>query len=94
MRIKHTPTETYKVYSYLPCKGKSFKDIKRWYPYKHYASKTSALRAIKRIKEQGKGMYDKDLIWKIIWSPYPFAPDEKCIAVYNEDSTSECSKMN
>lgn len=88
MRIKHTPNETYKVYSYLPCKGELFKHIKRWYPYKHYRSKQSALNAIKRIKEENKELFARDLIWKIIWSPYPFASDEECIEVYNEDNTN------
>lgn len=85
MRIKHTPNESYKVYSYLPCKGELFKDIKRWYPYKHYSTKQSALSAIKRAKEKYKNAIEKDLIWKIVWSPYPFASDEQCITVYTEE---------
>ena len=46
MRIKHTTTECYRVCSYLPMVG-TFKDCKRWYPYKIYSSKQSAINAIK-----------------------------------------------
>lgn len=85
MRIKHTSNEIYKVYSYLPCKGELFKDIKRWYPYKHYSTKQGALSAIKRVKEKYNDRSVKDLIWKIVWAPYPFASDEQCVTVYTEE---------
>lgn len=84
MRIKHTSNETYKVYSYLPCKSELFKDIKRWYPYKHYSTKQSALASIKRAKEKHNSIGNK-LIWKIVWCPYPFAAEKECITIYNED---------
>lgn len=85
MRIRHTASESYKVYNYLPCTSVLFKDVKRWFPYKHFATKQSALAAIKRIKVKYQNCIEKDLIWKIVWSPYPFASDEECITVYNED---------
>ena len=85
MRIKHTPNEIYKVYSYLPCKSELFKSLKRWYPYKHYRTKQAALNAIKRFKENDKYSYSKDMIFKIVWSSSPFAPVSEDIIVYNED---------
>jgi len=85
MRIKHTVNESYKVYSYLPCKGELFKDVKRWYPYKHYRTKQGAINAIKRFKQDSKYSYSSELVFKIIWSPYPFAGEDECIVVYNED---------
>lgn len=84
MRIKHTPNEVYRVYSYLPCKSELFKNVKRWYPYKHYRTKQGAINALKRIKQDGK-YYSSELIFKIVWSPYPFASDDECVVVYNED---------
>lgn len=90
MRIKHTPNESYKVCSYLPCKGELFKDVKRWFPYRHYATKQSALAAIKRIKENNKDdKFGKELIWKIVWCPYPFASNEECITVYTEEVNND-----
>lgn len=84
MRIKHTINEVYKVYYYLPCKSELFKDVKRWYFYKNYHTKQGAINAIKRYKQSGK-YYASDLIFKIIWSPYPFASESEDIIVYNED---------
>ena len=81
MRIKHTPNESYMVYSYLPCRGELC-----WYPYKHYRSKQSALNAIKRIKDDNKELSSvRELVWKIVWSPYPFASDEECVTIYTEE---------
>lgn len=85
MRINHTTTEIYKVYSYLPCKGELFKDVKRWYPYKHYSTKQGALSAIKRLKEKFKDSNFNDFVYKIVWSPYPFASDEECVTIYTEE---------
>lgn len=86
MRIKHTPSESYKVYSYLPCNGELFKGIKRWYFYNHYSTKKSALSAIKRVKDRCNGdILGKELIWKIVWCPYPLASEDKCITVYTEE---------
>lgn len=89
MYIKHTKTEIYKVYSYLPCKGSSFKDIKRWFPFKHFRSKQAALNAIKRFKVKHAGQFDGDLLFKIVWSPSPFASVDDDIIVYNEDECYE-----
>lgn len=86
MRINHTAHETYKVYSYLPCNSELFNNIKRWYPFKHYSSKQSALSAIKRFKLKHEEGIEKGLIFKIVWAPYPFANDDECIIVYNEDA--------
>lgn len=85
MRIKHTPNESYKVYNYLTCKSELFKNVRRWYPYKHYSSKQSALTGIKNAKEKYKDRIGNELIWKIVWSPYPFAADDECITVYTEE---------
>ena len=89
IRIRHTVNEAYAIYSYLPCQGELFKDVKRWYPHKHYRSKQSALTAIKRIKENAKDDITKRLVWKIVWLPYPFCSDDQCITVYNEDTDNE-----
>lgn len=76
MRINHTITEVYRVCSYLPMSG-TFKDIKRWYPYKFYSSKQSAMNAIKRIKSR-----DNNLVWRIDWIPAPFS--KEFITIYDE----------
>lgn len=82
MRIKHTTTEVYRVCNYLPMAG-SFKDIKRWYTYKYYSTKQSALNAIKRIKSNGKNLIlDKELIYRIDWIPAPFS--KEFVTVYDE----------
>lgn len=82
MRIRHTPSEFYHVYSMLPCTSGLFAGIERWYSYKTYSSKASALNAIKRLKNSNK--YDSRLVFKIVWNPYPFCSDESKITVYSE----------
>lgn len=85
MRIKHTDTEIYKVFTYLPNQGKLFKGIKRWFFWKSFRSKQSALKAIQRVKDTRPDVIENRLIFEIRWCPYPFATEEKCIVVYSED---------
>lgn len=85
IRIKHRPNESYAVYTCLLNQGVLFKDVKRWYPYKHFRSKQAALKAIARYKEKSIGKSVGRLIYKIVWNPYPFCDDSEKICVYNED---------
>lgn len=84
MRIKHTPNEIFRVYYYLPCKSELFKNVKRWYPYKHFFTKQGAINSIKRYKQSGK-YRAHEVIFKIVWSPSPYASESEDIIVYNED---------
>lgn len=79
MRIKHTKTECYRVCNYLPMTG-TFKDCKRWYPYKFYSSKQSALNAIKRAK-----IKDNRFVWRIDWFSSPYAREYTTIYDESED---------
>ena len=86
MRIKHTPNEFYYLQNYLPCTSNDNAHIKRWWTYKTYATKQSALNALKRIKEKYKNDDQvQRLIWRILWFPYPFADYDKSICVYTEE---------
>lgn len=81
-RIKHTDREVYKLYSCLPCRFELSKGVKRWFFYKSYKTKSSALNKIKSYKASENA--NNDLIFKIVWCPYPFAAEEYCVDVYNE----------
>lgn len=86
MRINHTPYELYRVFYLLPCKSDLFKDVKRWYYYKGYSTKQGALNAMKRLKNSDKFYPNEwDLIFKIVWCPYPLADEDKCILVYSDE---------
>lgn len=86
MRIKHQPTEIYYLQNYLPCTSELYHGCKRWWPYKIYHSKASALAALKRIKEKYKDDPTvQKLIWRVLWFPYPFADYDKSICVYTDD---------
>lgn len=85
MNIKHTKSERYLVYSYLPCRGELFKEIKRWFFCKSYATKQGALKAIQRMKETHRDDVESGLIYKIVWTPSPYAGDEQRVIVYNEE---------
>lgn len=89
MNIKHRPNEYYALYSCLPCTSELFKDVKRWFPVKHYKSKQAAINRINKIREQKKHDMDDRLIFKIAWFPYPFAGEDEAIIVYNEDNQNE-----
>ena len=84
MRIKHTDWEIYKVYNCIPMESELFKNIERWYAYKHFKTKQGAMQSIKRIKEKNKEGISSKLKFKIIWAPTPFAAEEDCIEIYNE----------
>lgn len=56
------PYTIFKVYSALNCHSDLFKDIYRWYPYKHFSSKQAALNSIKRFREKNSA----DLVFKIV----------------------------
>lgn len=78
--IKHTPNETYNVYSCIRINNSG---IKIWYPYKHYRSKQAAINAIKKFKEKNSGNeFVEKMIFKILWCPYPFASDKECIKIW------------
>ena len=83
MRIKHRPNEFFAVASMWQGESVLFKDVERWYPFKHYRTKQSALNAVKRLKEKHKPEYGK-LYFKIVYNPYPFCSDDEKIDVYNE----------
>lgn len=85
MRIKHSFYESYYLYFVLPCKSDLFNDVKRWIFYKSYASKQGAIRAMNRLKKSNKFYPNEyDLIFKIVWFPFPFASEEKQMIVYSD----------
>lgn len=84
MRIKHTAREYYSLQSCYLGKSELFKNVRRWYMYKHYHSKSAALKALSTLKEK-RAAECKDLIWQIRWYPHPFADYEDSICVYTED---------
>ena len=88
MRIKHNKSfvESYKVYSYLPCRSELYSGIKRWFFCKSYFSKQTAKQFIAKYKRMHQNSsIENRLIFKIVWCPYPFAAEEDCVEVYNED---------
>lgn len=85
IRIKHRPNEYYAVYTCLLSQGVLFKDVRRWFPYKHFRSKQAALKAIERYKEKSVGKIEERLIYKIVWNPYPFCNENETVVVYSED---------
>lgn len=76
MKIKHTNTEVYRVCYYLPMNG-TYKNEKRWYPYKYYSTKQSAINAIKHMK-----IKENNLVWRVDWLAYPLSAD--FITIYDE----------
>ena len=85
VRIKHRPNEYYAVYTCLVPNGSLFKGLKRWFPYKHFRTKQSALKAIERYKKKCVGTIEERLIYKIVWNPYPFCNESETICVYSEE---------
>ncbi len=88
MRIKHThqPYEAYYLYFLMPWKGKLFENNKHWIFYKSYASKQGALNAMNRLKKSDKFYPNEyDLIFKIVWSPSPYAGDDRWVTVYSDE---------
>lgn len=83
MRIKHRPNEFYAVYSMWQGDSVLYKDIERWYVWKHYSTKQAAMNAIKKLKEKREPNFGK-LYFKIVWNAYPFCSDDEKVVVYNE----------
>ena len=84
MRIKHTIGEYYSLQSCYLGKSQLFKNVRRWYTYKLYHSKSAALKALARIKDK-RATECQDLIWQVRWYPYLYAGYEESICVYTED---------
>lgn len=73
----------FKVYSCLKNDSELFKDVFRWYPYKHFRSKQSALNHIKNFRSKNSdSSYAKKIIFKIVKSSIYDSCNDKI--VYDE----------
>lgn len=72
----------FKTYSCLKNESESFKNIYRWYPYKHFRSKQAALNNFKNWRSKHNDPMSKRIIFKIVKSSIYDSTNDKI--VYDE----------